>query len=770
MDLEKLKLKVMKKNLFATMALLFSVALPALAMHSRLASTDRDPWIDQAANDLVISGIVSDPDKNMDQMSNLEMAQLTAQASRMIMAQVDPTLLPPSLSGDPTLPEPVVSNAPPAPILSTAASPAQTVPARSLQQLVEEFADELAAMGIQVDKVEQRLDDARVRNEIYSALQKKALTQSGAEVGGESRGFMYMYRGFGNNSAYPSMDYNAAIYMQMDLRSVPVPDVLFNASFRFWRSIGMYYQDPIQPSYQLRWISLSGYSDSATILGGDFYKSYTPFTLWNFNAPVYTLVDPTSFRRNREDAEDLLYLDHGNDWKLRGFQGAVGQNWATSWDLSSYHFESMIGAMQAPGDSINAITFGNYFAGGQASVGFLQQNLILGASGLLLWQDAASANSPYIPGYSDNYAKEYKVGSLWSKAAVPFEDNVKLTAGFESAFSQYNDDASDPNKAFQDWALSVEGGIEIYGIKLSTKYLNVGPYFYSPGAQTNRFSPDPSASGYMTNNLTGLDDAAPGLLNQSPFQGINRPSYAPYDRTAENILPYGDATPDRSVLLLGLSGAAGERGWFQPKASIVIRAQEIQPNYVLSSLGTGSIPVDSQNNTSVGRTFGGGEGALTLDFAKMANLPGKTYDIQFDYKTQTTNLGIGAPAFSSNTLIGAADFNIPYKMFSPVIWSAAFEQTQSSGSEYVLSGGNPPNLGEYLFYVIPYTPSGNPNPQFTYQALNMTRQTWAFGLKYPLSSLVNIRADCFFTSYNWTDVPSYNRNDEVWRFTYEAHY
>lgn len=551
-------------------------------------------------------------------MTNLEVAQLTAQASRLVLAQADPSLLPIPMAGEPSLPEPTL-NAPPEPVLSTAASPAQAVPARSFQQLVEEFADELAAMGIQVDKVEQRLEDAQVRDEIYTALQKKYLTRSGTEVGGESRGFMYLYRGFGTNAAYPSMDYNAAIYMQMDLRSVPVPDVLFNASFRFWRSIGMYYQDPILPSYQLRWISLSGYSDSATIQGGDFYKHYTPFTLWNFNAPVYTLVDPASFSRTRNDAEDLLYLNHGNDWKMRGLQGGVGETWGTSWDLSSYHLESLVGVMQDPGDNINAYTFGNYFAGGQASLGFLQQNLVLGATGLMLWQDAGSANSPYITGYPDNYAKQYQVGSVWSQLGIPFDEHIKLTGGFESAFSQYNDDASDPNKTFQDWALSAEGGLEVYGIKLSTKYLNVGPYFYSPGAQTNRYSPDPSAPGYITNNLTGLDDAAPGLLNQSPFQGINRPSYAPYDRTAENMLPYGDATPNRNVFLVNLSGAAGDRGWFQPQASLVIKAQEIQPNYVLNATGTGSIPVDSQTNTTVARTFAGGEGALTLDFAKMAN-------------------------------------------------------------------------------------------------------------------------------------------------------
>ncbi len=762
--------KALFKKTFTAAWLLLGLVLPAWAEHGRLATTQRDPWINAAAENLILSGMVADPGKNPDQMTNLEMAQLTAKASQMIMAQADPNLLPIPLDVDPGLPEPTLPAAPaPAPVLSAAAMPDQVVPSKNLQQLVEEFAEELTAMGLQVDQIEQRLDDAEIRNEVFAALQKKYLTQSGTEVGGESRGFMYQYRGFGTNAAYPAMDYNAAIYMQMDLRSVPVPDVLFNVSFRFWRSIGMYYQDPIQPNYQLRWFSLAGYGDAATITGGDFYKSYTPFTLWNANTPVYTLIEPTSFNRVRNDQEDLLYLNHGTDWKLRGFHGAVGQAWGTSWDLSSYNVDTMVGVMQDPGDNIGAISFGNYFAGSQASLGFLQQNLFLGATGLLLWQDSGSANVPYFPDYPDNYAKQYQVGSVWSKAGIPFDENVKLTGAFESAFSQYDDDSSDANKTFHDWALSAEGALEVYGLKLSAKYLNVGPYFYSPGAQANRYSPDSAAQGYLTTNLTGLDDGAPGLLNQSPFQGVNRPFFAPYDRTAENILPYGDATPNRQVFKLGLSGAVGERGWLQPKASVVINAQEIAPNYVLNALGIGSIPVDSQTNTTVGRTFGGWEGALALDFAKMANLPGKTYDVQFDYKNQTTDLGIGAAPFTSNTIIGGADFNIPVRALSSLVWSAAFEQVQSTGSEYVLTGqGNPPDLGQYVFYVDPYSATST-IPQFTYQALNLTRQTWAFGVKYPLSSLVNIRMDCFFTSYNWADQP-WDRNDEIWRFTYEAHY
>src|SRR6202044_2768474 len=121
----------------------------------------------------------------------------------------------------------------------------------------------------------------------------------------------------------------------------------------------------------------------------------------------------------------------------------------------------------------------------------------------------------------------------------------------------------------------------------------------------------------------------------------------------------------------------------------------------LNAAGTGQIPVDSQTNTATPRVFGGYEGALTVDFAKAFDLKAQTYGVQFDYKHQTTDLGLaGVSPFTVNTLILAADFNIPLSTLSSVVWSAAFEQAQSSGSEYFLNGaGNPSTLANYSFYL-----------------------------------------------------------------------
>jgi hypothetical protein len=153
-----------------------------------------------------------------------------------------------------------------------------------------------------------------------------------------------------------------------------------------------------------------------------------------------------------------------------------------------------------------------------------------------------------------------------------------------------------------------------------------------------------------------------------------------------------------------------------------------------------------------------------MELARAFELKGKTCQLGFDYKNQNTTL-FGSQNFTVNTLIGSFDFNVPFEGFDSVILSAAFVQAQATGSEYVLSGGNPPTLASYSFYLDTATLG-----QYTFTPLNLTRRTLAFGFKYPLSSSINFRGDLFINEYAWADVPGYDRTDQIMRFTYEAHF
>ncbi len=737
----------LKKNQLMAVLFLAGLTLPAYADHGRLSTTDRDPWINLEAEDLVDSGLVPAPDKPIRELTNLEVAQLTAQASEKLYAQAE--LPPPLPGGNPALPPalPAPSNGLPGPDLNTPSQAA--LPAKSMADLVEEFRAEISAMGVDVDKLEARLQDAKDRDEVFSALQQEYLKHTGTEVGGFSRGYIYNYRGFGADAVYPPMSYNALMFMEMDLRSIPVPSLLFDARIRIIRSIGMYYADPVEPHYQLRWISLSDITDVCSLTAGDFYKSYTPLTLWNYD-PVYNFIEPTSFNRMRKEVEEWTYMDQGPDEHLRGFQAATTVSWSKDPVLSDFKLQAMGGPMNSTG----SFTFGSYFAGSESSISFFNDDLELQGTGLLLWQDPDSAPVPYIPDFPDTYAKQYEIGSVVVRATVPLADKADLTASMENAGSQYNDDSRNPQRVFEDWAMLANASLNIEGFHLTGKYLNIGPYFYSPGAQTNQlFDAIPGV------NL--LDNSLTGYLTDSPFQGVFRPSayFGVYDRLTENALPYGDSTPDREGIVVGFSGEIGERGWLKPQASFT-SLQEIQPNLVLNSIGTGLVAVDSGTTTANARTFTGYEGALTVDFAKAFDLTGRTYDIQFDYKHQATDLGLGVDPFTVNTIIAACDFNIPAHFLNTVVWSAAFEQAQSTGSEYVM-GGNPPTLAQYPFLLDTSTLG-----QYSYLPLNITRQTLAFGLVLPMSANVNFRADYFRTEYTWSDMPSYDRQDQIWRFGY----
>jgi predicted porin len=189
--------------------------------------------------------------------------------------------------------------------------------------------------------------------------------------------------------------------------------------------------------------------------------------------------------------------------------------------------------------------------------------------------------------------------------------------------------------------------------------------------------------------------------------------------------------------------------------------QEIQPNYVLSESGTSVTPADGD---MVPRTFNDYEGALTVNLAKAFGLKGKTYQFAVDYKDQQTNLGSGLSPYTVNTFIGSVDFTVPVEGFDTVVLSGAFEQAISTGGEYTFtSQGQPNTLAAYQFYL-------DAPGQFAYTPLNITKTTWAAGLLYPMSKNVNFRCDYFYNYYTWTDVPSFNRVDEIVRFTYEAHF
>ena len=121
-------------GLVPALGLALAFAQTAWAGHGPLSSTTRDGWINWQVGDLVAAGLAQDPQKPINQMTNLEVAELTFDATRRYMAQADVNMLPPPLPADNT---PAASSANDGPGLPGALSGEASSPNQSLQDLVQ---------------------------------------------------------------------------------------------------------------------------------------------------------------------------------------------------------------------------------------------------------------------------------------------------------------------------------------------------------------------------------------------------------------------------------------------------------------------------------------------------------------------------------------------------------------------------------------------------------------------------------------------------------
>ena len=700
----------------------------AYADHGALATRDRDAWIDARVDALASSGWVSPLDRPARELTNLQVAQLTAQAARKFSDN----------SGQTT----------PAPM--------------GLKELVEEYKDEISAMGVELAKVEDRLTEAKARNKKFRDQAKAALQKTGTQIFGKANISFADYRGMGANKFYGASDWDNIAFADIQLKSVPVPSVLFDMTFRVTKTMGLYYVDPLSASIQksFRWIALTCAGKPGSFAAGDFWKSYTPLTLWNNDVPVYTMVEPTSANRFRKAVEEWVYMDHGNDWRMRGIDASTEQSWDGAYPLHSCKAQVMGGMLQTSSTTQYAQEYG----GTQERLGFFDDQLNLRAAGLLLQDDPSTSSMAYSQAATETWARRQMVGSLSADASVTVREDFKIEASSEYAKSRYQDNNEDHESVVRDWAVLSNGAAQWKDYRLTMKYLNIGPKFYSPGAQTNRYAPVSNMTGYLTGNQS-LDDGLPGYRNNFVLQGFNRPVFAPYDRLSENVLPYGDATPNRRGFVLGGSAKIGQDGWVKPQVSVALGMKEFQPDYVLVGTGNEELPVDSRTSTATARTFQNVEGALTLDLSKLIEKAPSTCAVALDMKHQTSDPGFGDKAFKVDTYIVSADAG-PFKhvpVIGALILSAAFEEVHSRGHEFALSSsGEPPSLACYSS-IYDTASLGT----YQYQALNIDRTTFSLGFKLPMSKTFRIYGDWLTRKYVWKDQSGFDRREQIWKLTHE---
>lgn len=260
----------------------------------------------------------------------------------------------------------------------------------------------------------------------------------------------------------------------------------------------------------------------------------TNYTVNNFDTEYNAFeADPFHIRRDILRYENFNF---GNQWRLQGVKAQADYSFKKFRNLTVYGFAARTNAT----NNINIPD--RILAGGKVSA---VANAWISAGvnyvGLL--------DVP-IQDFAVNYQNNVLTENL--KLTVGSQGDNVLSLNAETGISHYiyEKDSAGQKKDFQDYFydLGLEFTQKRVGLKAEVSYINVGPNFTSPSAQTRRI------------NINQTPEMFPQLMNNTAFRSQSlydrfteekiymrsvSPVLLPFNPVYNNIKPYGDATPNR---------------------------------------------------------------------------------------------------------------------------------------------------------------------------------------------------------------------------------
>jgi hypothetical protein len=339
---------------------------------------------------------------------------------------------------------------------------------------------------------------------------------------------------------------------------------------------------------------------------GDFDESYTPLTLWNRDN-LDLRYKPEMIAREDDTLKYESFFNNEPDWPFRGARASTAVLWPDS-DLLDRFKISVMADMIANGfndttgeafylgpDNFTDFIFGadselkskRWYMGGDTSI-----QLAMDAYAVILAEPLGTnqPNSIYVPFNPDTWAHHYQIISLKPSVDIGLGDDASFGGVWEGASAVYQDDERDNNKVVSDYAIMAGPYLRLGHSKLTFNYLYVGPYYYSPLAQTRQDNlvPGSNAQNAVTPELFDAPLRSQFFLNAIPRAGG---IFGFYDRTQDNTFPYGLATPNRQGAGLDLDVKTLEKDALQILGSVYF-VQEISDNLVVDAAGTAFTPLD----------------------------------------------------------------------------------------------------------------------------------------------------------------------------------
>jgi hypothetical protein len=662
------------------------------------------------------------------------------QYDEIVLADAAPVLA----AGNRVVPSPPP---PPKPQLSQAGTILHNLE-ETYQYELGKLKDSVKALGRSMDDLENQ--EYGLRKRVKGIEQFPTIAVHGL---GRAFGLSQQYSGDDPNSLYPNPGYRLTYgFLDLEPEAIVTKEIKFNGTVRVETNFS---PSPFNTeistsnfSMDLRRICMEFNPPWLSAVLGDFEQSYTPLTLWNRDN-LDLMYEPEMWARQDETSKYESFFDHEPDWPLRGLRLGTRILWPDSDVVDELKLSTFVHMIRNGFDGAgisNSWYFGfNQFAdwlvGGTASLkskkwysGDISWQASLDTYGLILDEPLNTdlPRSVYNPNDPTTWGHQYLIGSMKPDLKVGLGNDFYAGATGEYAYSSYQDDKMDSQRVIGDWALNGGPYVQFGASRISFNYLSVGPYYYSPAAQTRQDAVTSVSSVMGPNSSAEL--WPPPLRGQDFLSDVPRAGqiYSFYDRTQDNTFPYGLATPNRQGFGMEMDIQALERNALKVKGAAYL-VQEIQADIVAS--GSQYMPVDAYNGVVPVRKFAYANLGPSFNFGPSIGLD-RDLEVGTNIRMEQTTSSMGT--LTSTWILGGVRADI-----LPV-WelSAAFSQQNANGTDtgYVDGSGNPTLWARYV-YLFDATDLGQYKPFTVDGSIESVRISNAFKVN---------RNSSIYLDYDWT--------------------
>ncbi len=384
------------------------------------------------------------------------------------------------------------------------------------------------------------------------ALQSAFAQQKGKRIwlSGQARNVLFFdqFRSAGDTVS-PARENSGHTLVDLAANIQPNKNTFIHGMVRVRNDYGGFWSGGV--TFDVRQLYLKGIiANSIRYQIGDINYKLTPYTLRNPEHDLdYAMLDYTDIYQEILDYD--LFYDFQNSWRQQGAAIDFGLEFKKY--ISEIQFNGFI-SRQNPS---NFTTLNERLYGGGNITLVQSKYLSLGANYVNMFDllgTATDSNALVNPVMTATYDLKYENDDML----------LGLMGELGNASMTVRNDTNAPIVEDYFLDLGVRASYKPLGLELKIRYKNVGPNFFSPGAQTRRLDYNSIPLSYgrygnerLVRSIGLLDLLRDGSIYNTTLNtglGAYNPSYG-------NVMPYGEATPNRQGFVADLSQKDEKKRW-----------------------------------------------------------------------------------------------------------------------------------------------------------------------------------------------------------------